>query len=89
MTKENAQHRTLRVGDDQELLDAARMRFAEPEHQERYHHRGEKVETVFGFLRGTLGYLRWVLRGAAKVECEAKLFKTAYQFRKVHLAWAQ
>jgi len=89
LTQENAKHRTLRVGDDQELLDAARRRFAEPEHQDRYHHRGEKVETVFGFIRGTLGYLRWVLRGVEKVECEAKLIKTAYQLRKVHLAWAK
>jgi transposase len=88
LTQEKAKHRTLKVADDHELLEAARQRFREPEHQERYHHRGEQVETVFGFLRGTLGFTRWLLRGAKKVECEAKLFKTAYQFRKVHRAWA-
>jgi hypothetical protein len=88
LTQEQARHRTLKVADDHELLEAARQRFGEAEHQDRYHHRGEKVETVFGFLRGTLGFTRWVLRGAKKVEDEAKLFKTAYQFRKVHRAWA-
>ena len=88
LRQENAQYRTLKVADDHELLEAARQRFGAPEHQDRYHHRGEKVETVFGFLRGTLGYLRWLLRGAKKVECEAKLFTAAFQFRMVHRAWA-
>jgi transposase len=83
-----AAHRTLRVGDYQEVLLAALARFATPEYQERYRHRGEAVETVFGFLRGTLGYTRWLLRGAAKVACEGQLFKLAYQFRKVQRAWA-
>lgn len=88
LTQENAKHRTLKVGDDQALLEAARQRFSEPDHQDRYRHRGEKVETVFGFLRGTLGFTRWLLRGKEKVEGEAKLFQAAYQFRKVHRAWA-
>jgi transposase len=88
LTQANAKHRTLQVGQYQEWLKAARQRFAEPEHQERYRHRGEAVETVFGFLRGTLGYVRWLLRGQEKVASEARLFKTAYQFRKVHCAWA-
>jgi hypothetical protein len=87
LTHPQARRRTLNVGEHQGVLEAARQRFAEPEHQERYHHRGEAVETVFGFVRGTLGYVRWCLRGAAKVACEARLFKTAYQFRKVHRAW--
>ena len=88
LTQPQAQHRTLQVGQYQEQLEAARQRFAEPEHRERYRHRGEAVETVFGFLRGALGYHRWLLRGAKKVACEGALFKTAYQFRKVHRAWA-
>ncbi len=89
LTQENARYRTLKVADDQELLQAARERFGEAAHQERYHQRGAQVETVFGFLRSTLGYTRWWLRGAQKVACEARLFKAAYQFRKVHRAWAQ
>lgn len=89
LTQAQAQHRTLKVGEYHEELEAARQRFAEPEHRERYRHRGEAVETVFGFVRGTLGYVRWQLRGAAKVACEGKLFQTAYQLRKVHRAWAR
>ena len=88
MTSRNAQHRNLKVGDEHKLLQEACHRFEEDEHRTRYRHRGEKVETPFGFLRGVLGFTRWVLRGEKKVECEAKLFKAAYQFRKIHLAWA-
>jgi len=88
LTYPEAQHRTLAVGQYAGLLEAARERFLAPEHQERYRHRGEAVETVFGFLRGTLKYLRWMLRGQKKVQCEGQLFKLAYQCRKVHRAWA-
>jgi hypothetical protein len=88
ISRNGGKYRNLRVPDHQEVLEAARQRFAETAHQERYHHRGEQVETVFGFLRGTLAFTRWVLRGVKKVECEAKLFKAAYQFRKIHKAWA-
>jgi hypothetical protein len=76
------------VGEYQTELDAARERFNEPEHQKRYRHRGEVVETVFGFVRGTLGYVRWQLRGKEKVAKEGRLLALAYQFRKVHGAWA-
>jgi len=88
LVKATAQHRTLKVGAYAQVLEAARLRFAEPEHQGRYRHRGEAVETVFGFLRGVLGYRRWFLRGKEPVACEARLFKTAYQIRKVHRRWA-
>jgi transposase len=88
LTQPHAQHRTLKVGRYAAELEAARQRFAAAEHQERYRHRGEEVETIFGFLRGTLGYGRWLLRGAAKVACEGQLFALAYQFRKVQRQWA-
>ena len=72
------------MGHSHEELAAARQRFEEREHQERYRHRGEAVETVFGFVRGTLGYARWLLRGREGVAREGRLFKMAYQIRKVH-----
>jgi transposase len=50
-----AKHRTVKVGKYQALLEADRQRFNEPEHRERYRHRGEVVETVFGFVRGCWG----------------------------------
>jgi hypothetical protein len=83
-----AQHRTLKVGDYQAALQAALARFAEPEFQARYWQRGAAVETVFGFLRGTLGYGGWLLRGQEGVRSEGRLFAAAYQLRKVHTAWA-
>ncbi len=88
LSQAKARHRTVKRGEYHAVLEAARQRFNEPQHQERYRHRGEVVETVFGFIRGTLGYLRWQLRGKEKVAKEGRLLALAYQFRKVHGAWA-
>jgi transposase len=87
LTQPGAQHRMLKVSEYEKELTAARERFNEPEHRERYRHRGEVVETVFGFVRGTLGYVRWRLRGVERVECEARLIKVGYQLRKVQAHW--
>ena len=88
LRQKGARHRTLKVGQFKPELRSDLERFSEPEHQARYRQRGPEVETVFGFVRASLGYLRWLLRGDAGVAGEARLFKTAYQFRKVHLKWA-
>jgi transposase len=83
ITQDKAKHRNLHVGLHQEVLEQARERFKEPDHQERYHRRGHAIETVFGFIRSALGYNRWTLRGNEKVACEGTLFKIAYQVRKI------
>lgn len=88
LTQAKAKRRTLRVGEEQPTLAAALRRFAEAGHQERYRHRGEVVESVFGFVRGVLGYRRFLLRGKERVACEGRLIKVGYQLRKVHGAWA-
>jgi transposase len=88
LTQKNAKHRTVKVGAYEAELEAARQRFAEPSHQERYRHRGEQIETVFGVFRGTLGYTRFLLRGEEGVAREGQLFTLAYQLRKLHGAWA-
>jgi len=67
--------------------DALMSRFSELEHRNRYNKRASIVETVFGFLRATLGYNRWLLRGEDKVKSEGKLIALGYQLRKVALAW--
>jgi transposase len=77
LTRAGAKHRTLMIAENKEVLDELRARFGQPEHVERYHRRGDAVETVFGFLRGVLGYRRWLLRGAEKVACEGSLFAAA------------
>lgn len=84
VTQPGARHRTLKVGSNHVLLDANQTRFAEPAHQERYRHRGCAVETVFGFVRFTLGITRWLLRRTRNVACEANLIRAAYQVRKLH-----
>jgi transposase len=88
LTQKGAKHRMLKVSEYEAELTAARERFNEPEHRARYTHRGEVVETVFGFVRGTLGYVRWLLRGKERVECEARCIKIGYQLRKVQRHWS-
>lgn len=87
LTNAGAKRRQLNIGAHQEVLEKARKRFEEPEHQERYHQRGPAVETVFAFIRAVLGFRRWSLRGSEKVACEGSLFKIAYQIRKILPAW--
>ena len=70
-------------------VDVSRSRFADKDHQQRYHDRGMIVETVFGFIRHILGFTRWTVRGKERVAAEGGLFKSAYQFRKVHCALRQ
>jgi Transposase DDE domain/Transposase domain (DUF772) len=89
LMQKGAKYRTVKVGSYQKELAAAQARFGEEEYQERYRHRGEVVETVFGFVRGVWGYTRWLLRGKERVGCEGRLLRTAYQLRKVHTRWAR
>jgi transposase len=82
--KERGEHRTLHVLTNKAKIEAHLARFSEAEHLQRYRRRAPAIETVFGFMRGILGYVRWQLRGSKRVASEACLFKAAYQLRKVH-----
>jgi transposase len=82
--KERGEHRTLHVLTNKAVIDAHLARFSEAEHLERYRRRAPAIETVFGFMRGVLGYVRWQLRGRQRVASEASLFNAAYQLRKIH-----
>ena len=84
LVRANTKRRTLTVSLYQEELTAARERFNDREHQTRYRARGPAVETVFGFLRASLGFRRWSLRGKKRVAAEGEFFALAYQFRKIH-----
>jgi transposase len=75
--------RSLQVRVDSESMRVL-SRFSEREHLKRYWARGPAVESIFGFMRRVLGFVRWMLRGSDRVGCEATLFMTAYQFRKIH-----
>jgi len=87
LRQERARHRTVKVGAYDDILAVVRKRFEEPAYQERYRHRGERVEGVFGFMRSVLAFQRWLLRGKEGVAAEGRLLKTAYQFRKLHTRW--
>ena len=77
--------RNYSVAHNKPLLDSLRQRFCERGHRERYHQRAAAIETVFAFLKRTLGFTHWLLRGTERVAAEASLFKIAYQLRKIHV----
>jgi hypothetical protein len=83
-----AKYKQIIVREECDKLAAARDKFNDPDHRQRYQERASDVETVFGFLCGTLGYGRWLLRGSKRVKCEGWLMRLGYQFRKVHQQWA-
>jgi hypothetical protein len=87
LTRGHGRHRQAERRQYEESLEAQRQRFEGEEYQERYRHRGEWVERVFGFLRANLGYTRWLLRGKEGVACESRLFSLAYQLRKLYGTW--
>jgi hypothetical protein len=87
LSQPNAKRRYVKRVENADLLETARLKFHDPEHQRRYHHRSETVETIFGFIRNSLGYTRWSIRGASRVAAEGKLFTVAYQLRKLHVRW--
>ena len=82
-----ARRRTFNIGQNHMLLEDLRRRFNSDAHWALYRQRAPAVETVFGVLKGTLGFTRWMLRGQRAVSCEAWLFTLAYQLRKVHRQW--
>ncbi|MDR1858006.1 MAG: transposase [Treponema sp.] len=43
-----------------------------------------EVETVFGQIKGNLGYRRFLLRGAAKVSTEWGLLTLGYDLKQIH-----
>ena len=78
----------MSVAHNKLLLDSLRQRFCEQGHRERYHQRAAAIETVFAYLKRTLGFTGWLLRGTNAVAAEASLFKIAYQLKKVHVRQA-
>jgi len=84
LTHKKAKRRCLSVSVHKGMIQSVLERFRDLLWQDRYHDRAPQVETTFGFLRSTLGYVSWSLRGTARVACEAALLTAAYQFRKVH-----
>jgi transposase len=83
-SQSKGKRRTLKVARNADILKEHLARFGDPDHLVRYRKRAPAVETVFGFLRSSLGYTRWFLRGKERVAIESRLFKAALQIRRVH-----
>jgi transposase len=62
-----------------------RERLAREEEQKRYRKRNGMVEPVFGLIKETLGYRRFLLRGLQKVRGEWSLICASFNLRKLFL----
>jgi transposase len=82
------EYKTLQRRTEPEALEAHLARFREPQLQARYRRRGGWIEGVFGYIKGGLGFGRWLLRGERKVAQEGRLMALSYQLKRVHRAWA-
>jgi transposase len=86
--RNKTRYKTIIIREHGDELQECRMRFNDPDHRHRYHQRGCIVESVFGIIKGALGYTRWLLRRRGAVNSEGKLIDFAYQLRTVHKQWA-
>jgi hypothetical protein len=68
-----------------------RQRLNDPEDKKRYQKRAGIVEPVFGMIKETLGYRRFLMRGLQKVKGEWAIICTAFNFLKLyrHATWKQ
>lgn len=80
--------KTLQRRTEPEALEAHLARFRESQLQARYRRRGGWIEGVFGYVKGGLGFGRWLLRGERKVAQEGRLMALSYQLKRVHRVWA-
>lgn len=62
-----------------------RTLFSIPECQSVYQRRKIDVETTFGFLKGSLGFTRWHVRGKEKVSQETGIALMACNLHKLSL----
>lgn len=60
-----------------------RQRLQDPEVKKQYHKRTGMVEPVFGMIKETLGYRRFLLRGLQKVQGEWAMICTAFNLIKL------
>jgi len=61
-----------------------RKRLSDPEQKQRYQKRSGMVEPVFGMIKETLGYRRFLLRGLRKAQGEWALMCTAFNLLKLY-----
>jgi hypothetical protein len=61
-----------------------RQRLNDPEEKKRYHKRAGIVEPVFGMIKETLGYRRFLMRGLHKVRGEWAIICTAFNLLKLY-----
>lgn len=68
----------------QELKEQAKVNLSSEEGQRLYAKRGTEVESLFGNLKGNMGFRRFVLRGKRKVLLELGLRLLGLNLRRLH-----
>ena len=86
--RNKTRYKTIIIREYGDELRECRMRFNDPDHRHRYHQRGCIVESVFGIIKGALGYTRWLLCGKDGVKSEGNLMVLGYQIKTAHKQWA-
>ena len=66
------------------LKQKARRTLEDERYVELRKRRSVEVETVFGQIKGNLGYRRFLLRGTAKVSTEWGLLALGYNLKQIY-----
>ena len=78
---QNKRGRTIRVGENEEYLERAKIR--QQENMNLYKQRQTIVEHVFGTIKRDLGYTHLLLRGNEKVKGETYMHFLIYNIKRV------
>ena len=70
--------------DDPSPLEAMAWRLQTPEGKDFYGRRKATVETVFGIIKGVMGFRQFLLRGLRKAAGEWNLVQCAYNLKRMH-----
>jgi len=86
-TKDRCRGRALEIGPYDAVLHRHRVSMATEEAQAAYRRRMALPEPVFGILKEQMGVRRFLLRGLAQVQAEAKMLATAFNLRTLYRIW--
>jgi transposase len=71
--------------DDPTPVEAMQWRLSTQQGRDFYARRKSTVETVFGIIKGVMGFRQFLLRGVKKASGELKLLQCAYNLKRMHV----
>lgn len=79
--------RTVRRSPHDDVMTRQRQKLADPEVKALYRRRKQIIELVFAVIKQIDGFRRFTVRGLEKVRTQWSLICTAYNLRKIYVAW--